>query len=255
MLTVGRTNMDNLMNLVVFDVDGTLVASVGVDETCFVQSFADVFDIREVETNWLEYQHQTDSGLTFEILDKHRHREPTAKDVGLLKDRFFAILSDAIKVAGITSIPGASQALASLSSDPHWCIAIATGGWSKAARLKLSSAGLHVESLPFASADDSFDRSVIVRKAVQLAKQRCGTEEFANITYVGDGVWDARSAKELGIAFIGVGNQDRQAELLAEGASRVVPDLRDIVSVLQSFQGVERTAQQGVGRSVLASLG
>ena len=37
----------------------------------------------------------------------------------------------------------------------------------------------------------------------------------------------------------GVGNQDRQAELLAEGASRVVPDLRNIVSVLQSFQGVE----------------
>ena len=55
------------MNLAIFDIDGTLTESVAVDELCFVQAFRDVLDIGSINTNWLDYHFQTDSGLTLEI--------------------------------------------------------------------------------------------------------------------------------------------------------------------------------------------
>ena len=62
------------MDLVIFDVDGTLVDSVGVDDRCFVQAFDDALGIRVAQTNWLEYQYQTDSGLAREIFCQHLGR-------------------------------------------------------------------------------------------------------------------------------------------------------------------------------------
>ena len=48
-------------SLVIFDIDGTLTESVAVDDFCFVQAFRDVLGIERINTNWLEYQFQTDS--------------------------------------------------------------------------------------------------------------------------------------------------------------------------------------------------
>jgi hypothetical protein len=55
------------MNLAIFDIDGTLTESVAVDEVCFVQAFWDVLGIERINTNWLDYNFQTDSGLALEI--------------------------------------------------------------------------------------------------------------------------------------------------------------------------------------------
>ena len=47
------------MKLLVCDLDGTLARSVAVDEECFIKAFADVFDIRDLNTTWMEYEHVT----------------------------------------------------------------------------------------------------------------------------------------------------------------------------------------------------
>jgi phosphoglycolate phosphatase-like HAD superfamily hydrolase len=52
-------------------------------------------------------------------------------------------------------------------------------------------------------------------------------EVFACIVYVGDGVWDARACRALGIPFIGVGSGVRAARLASEGAVRVFKDLSE----------------------------
>jgi hypothetical protein len=41
------------MNLAIFDIDGTLSESVGVDEACFVQVFRDVLGIERINTKWV----------------------------------------------------------------------------------------------------------------------------------------------------------------------------------------------------------
>src|SRR5262249_52198825 len=64
------------MNLAIFDIDGTLTESVAVDERCFVQAFREVLAIGRINTNWLDYPFQTDSGLALEICRRHLGREP-----------------------------------------------------------------------------------------------------------------------------------------------------------------------------------
>jgi phosphoglycolate phosphatase-like HAD superfamily hydrolase len=44
---------------------------------------------------------------------------------------------------------------------------------------------------------------------------------------VGDGVWDARACRSLGIPFIGIGTGSRAKRLSAEGAVCVFPDFSD----------------------------
>ena len=43
-----------------------------------------------------------------------------------------------------------------------------------------------------------------------------GKNEAENTVYVGDGAWDARAARKLGIGFVGVRHDGRRARLHAE---------------------------------------
>ena len=64
------------MKLVVFDLDGTLTATSAVDETCFVQAFADSLNIHRLSTNWLDYDHATDTAVARQAFLKQFGREP-----------------------------------------------------------------------------------------------------------------------------------------------------------------------------------
>jgi phosphoglycolate phosphatase-like HAD superfamily hydrolase len=87
---------------------------------------------------------------------------------------------------------------------------------------------------PAASADDALDRESIMRLSIQRAAASYG-ESFARVVYVGDGVWDARACRALGIPFIGIGSGARAARLASEGAIRVFQDLSDSDLFLESL--------------------
>ena len=70
-----------------------------------------------------------------------------------------------------------------------------------------------------------------------LAEKRAlaasGIDRFASRTYVGDGIWDLRAARELGYGFIGLAQDGRADALLAAGANHLVPDLtQDALTVI-----------------------
>ena len=230
------------MNLSIFDIDGTLTESVAVDEVCFVQAFRDVLGIERINTNWLDYNFQTDSGLALEICRNHLGRDPSGAEISRLQSRFVALLCAAVEGDGkpIREIPGASALLELLEEHPRWHVAIATGGWNVSARFKLASAGLVVDALPWASADDAFDRVDILRTAIRRAGQLQGRVAFEKVVYVGDGVWDVRAAKALGVGFLGLAAGKKAGRLVAEGASCVLPDLADSVRVVGCLEAVAR---------------
>jgi beta-phosphoglucomutase-like phosphatase (HAD superfamily) len=230
------------MNLAIFDIDGTLTESVAVDEFCFVQAFRDVLGIDGINTNWLEYNFQTDSGLALEICRKHVGRDPSAVEINCLQSRFAELLCAAVEEAGrpIRQIPGAAPFLHWLRAHARWHVAIATGGWNVSARFKLASAGLSVDGIPWASADDAIDRVDILRKAIQRAGLHYGQDAFEKVVYIGDGVWDVRAAKALGIGFLGVAAGHKAGRLMEEGASCVLPDFSDPVWVSDCLERVAR---------------
>jgi putative acetyltransferase len=240
------------VNLAIFDIDGTLTESVAVDEVCFVQAFRDVLGIKRINTDWLEYNFQTDSGLTLEICRNHLGRDPSAAEIRRLQDRFVELLCAAVEEAGrpIRQIPGAAPFLHWLRAHARWHVAIATGGWAVSARFKLASAGLPLDGLPWASADDALDRVDILRTAIRRAGKHYAQDTFGKVIYVGDGVWDVRAAKALGIGFLGLATDNKAGRLVKEGASCVLPDFLDPVRVSECLEEVARNPIREGGMSV-----
>ncbi len=103
----------------------------------------------------------------------------------------------------------------------HWQRA----GCALSAELKLKRAGLPFTAIPFASSNDAVSREDILLTAANRAAEKYATQ-FASVTYVGDGVWDAKAARELGWRFIGIGSGGQADRLRQAGAEIVVPDYR-----------------------------
>jgi phosphoglycolate phosphatase-like HAD superfamily hydrolase len=232
--------MAGTRNLAIFDIDGTLTESVAIDDVCFVQAFRDVFGIKGINTDWLDYSFQTDSGLALEICRNHLGRDPGDSEIGCLQARFMQLLCAAVEESGhpMREIPGASALLRRLQAHPCWQVAIATGGWNVSARFKLASGRLPVDGLPWASADDACDRAEILRTAIRRAGRHDGDGAFERVVYVGDGVWDIRAAKALGIGFLGLAAGVKAGRLVGEGASCVLPDFSDALRVNECLERV-----------------
>lgn len=223
------------MQLVIFDIDGTLTNTYKIDENCFVRAFALEFGIFGIQTNWAEYAHTTDSGITQQIFLEKLKRLPSNEELVRIEARFISLLQEAFinNQDLFSEIPGSANVLAKLQLNPDWCVAIATGGWCESAKLKLQKANLQIEGIPLASANDALSREDIIKTAIIKAKNIYQVEKFQKIVFVGDGVWDVKAAYQLNIAFIGIGD----TKLTNVGATKVMKDftkLEEFMKILQA---------------------
>ena len=69
------------MNLVMFDVDGTLTATTAVDHLCYVQAVTEALGIRNFDTNWTQYRNVTDQGCLEEIILTHARRQVKSQEI------------------------------------------------------------------------------------------------------------------------------------------------------------------------------
>jgi phosphoglycolate phosphatase-like HAD superfamily hydrolase len=222
------------MHLVMFDIDGTLTETTEVDGECFVRSFMDVFGFGDIDTDWSHYRHTTDSGILHDVYASRTGRPPAAQEVSRFQQHFIQLLTAASAQSPFASVAGGVQLLSRLSSSGTHRVSLATGSWRDSARLKMTSAGMCFDGHPAASADDALDRESIMRLSMQRAAEWYG-EVFACTVYVGDGVWDARACRALGVPFIAVGSGVQAARLASEGAVRVFQDLSESDLFLESL--------------------
>jgi len=196
------------MHLVMFDIDGTLTETMNIDEECFVRSFKDVFGFADIDTDWSHYPRTTDYGIFHDVFTSRIGRSPTAQEVSQFRQHFIQLLAAASSQSPIAPIAGADRLLSGLTQSGSHRVSLATGGWRDSARLKMASAGMCFDDHPAASADDALDRESIMRLSKQRAAARY-RESFAGSVYVGDGIWDARACRSVGIPFIGIGRGSR----------------------------------------------
>jgi phosphoglycolate phosphatase-like HAD superfamily hydrolase len=229
------------MHLVMFDIDGTLTETMKVDEECFVRSFKDVFGLTDIDTDWSHYPRTTDSGIFHDVFTLGIGWSPSAQEVSRFRQHFIQSLADASSLSPFTPVAGADRLLSRLAQGGSHRVSLATGGWGDSARLKMARAGMCFDDHPAASADDALDRESIMRLSRQRAAERYG-ESFACTVYVGDGVWDARACRSVGIPFIGIGTGSRGTRLSAEGAVCVFPDFSDVDLFLRSLYEITNGA-------------
>ena len=219
-----------------------MTATNAVDDECFARAAADILQVAPGAIDWSGTPHVTDAAIARYLWARCRARAAEAHELAEIQQRFLAILG-----AEVTRAPKRFVAIAGASSlFPHlrragWHVALATGGWLASATLKLRAAGVFATDLPIACADDADSREDIVRLAWQRAEAHAGVA-FQRVVSVGDAPWDVRTARSLGLPFVGVGTEMRADRLRAEGARTIVPDFSDAAAVLAALGCAEPTA-------------
>jgi phosphoglycolate phosphatase-like HAD superfamily hydrolase len=231
--------MPSRHTFILFDVDGTLVDSMGLEEECFSGAVLDHLGVDSIDTDWSSYRHTTDPGILNELYERLMTRLPTATEVEAFQDLFVGKLAAAI--AGdpnrCREIRGARNLIAMLRQSASFAVGIATGAWQRPISLKLKAADVDIDGLPFASGDDAFDR----RSIFEIALKRAASS-FGRVVVVGDGVWDVDAARSIGAAFVGLGSGERADRLIGAGATDVIADYQDISNTIARIEGAKSPA-------------
>lgn len=210
--------------LVLFDVDGTLTLTESLDAEAYARAFRAVFGADLPGADWSGYRFPTDRGIAEEAVGRLR-LDPGR--IPLFQRRFASDLSRRLGRGGARPVAGASEMLDRLERDGH-AVALATGAWERSARLKLGAAGIRIGRRILVGSDFHPDRKEVLREA----RRRSGGATSAR--YVGDGLWDVRAARAVGLPFVGV-DAAGTGELRAAGVDTVVEDYRDQEAFLSAL--------------------
>lgn len=191
------------MNLIIFDIDGTLTDSVKIHIGAFRKALK-ILGVKEEGFNFKTYKHHTDSYISKVIYEGHVQK-PFDTEV---QEQFANILFSEINQHKIEEIKGASQLIQNLQKNENYGICYATGSLLEPAKLKLEAIGATYDPLQLVPSNDIYERENIVSKAIENAKKFYKVEQFDKIYSIGDGLWDLKTAQNLGLEFIGIGEEN-----------------------------------------------
>ena len=220
--------------IAVFDIDGTLTDTMGVDIECYIAAVREVVGI-EIPKQWEAYDEITDAAVLETACRLRDFPRPTPDLQRRTALRLAGMLREALASTPhrFQPIPGARDVF-DLVRRAGWRVAMATGAWRPSAMVKLDGAEIPSEGVPLATCSEETARRDIILRAVA---QVDGTPS-SEVVYVGDGTWDGRAAASLGYGFIGIGRGDRAEALRSAGAGAVFEDLSDGAALLDALERV-----------------
>ena len=215
--------------LAIFDVDGTLLDNMEVEDACYSAALCEVLELPSLDTDWTHYEHVSDAAIAVEAYRRHYGAAPSAAQLEATSARFVRLLAEAhdTDTGVIRAMNGAARLFEALARH-GWAVAIATGAWRRASELKMSAAGLRYEGVPMATSEDGPARASIVFAARVRAELHHAVDRFDRVVSIGDGLWDVLAARDLGLPFVGIGRGVRANGLRAAGVGVILEDYADI---------------------------
>ncbi len=209
--------------LAIFDVDGTIIDSQGVEGECYAAAIAAVSGHEIPTDDWARFAEPTSSGIVRELLAGHPRSAAMEDEI---RQDFVRRLHEAqprfpAEFSGIRGIASFFEALRRAGIS----IAIATGGFRDEAAFKLQCGGWRLDDFPHATSSDTPRR----RDIIALAASRAGVD-LAAAVYIADGPWDVTASEALGVPMIGVGR--RIERLRALGVRYVFRDYTDSAAMI-----------------------
>lgn len=208
-------------NLIIFDVDGTLVGGERHDWACFDQAIADVTGFTPTQEFFDALPEITAQAIAEAAIRAANH-EPGMGLEERIRNEYLRRLR-AVHASDPRAFParnGVVALLSRLNTLPGVGVAIATGDWLATTSFKLAAAGIDVSGYPMATSSDCPRRSDIIKLAATRAAR-----SLVDVIYVGDGVWDVRACRDLGVRFVGTGT--RPHLLKAAGAQHILEVLEE----------------------------
>jgi phosphoglycolate phosphatase-like HAD superfamily hydrolase len=189
--------------LIIFDVDGTLVGGESHDWACFDQAIHSVLGFEPTQAFFDSLPEITAQAIAEASIRVANRVLGTGLEERLHDEYLRRLrLVHSRDPQAFPARSGVLTLLSHLSSLSGVGVAIATGDWHATASFKLAAAGIDVSRYPMATSSDVPRRSDIIR----LAAQRAG-RSLSDVVYVGDGIWDLKASRDLGVGFIGTGSR------------------------------------------------
>jgi phosphoglycolate phosphatase len=212
--------------ILLFDIDGTLVATGGAGAVAWRQAFEELHGI-PADIGKFTDAGMTDPEVGAKTFEAVLRRSPTARELAQLLQRRLEHLPEAVERSeGYEVLPGVPERLRQLSHDGH-LLGLITGNGDGAAFVKLSRGDLMRWFTFGAYATAGADRPTLVRLAVERAEATLGRDvPNADIFVIGDTPLDIDAAHAAGCSAIGVATGHYDASALREaGADHVLESL------------------------------
>ncbi len=231
------------MNLVIFDVDGTLVHSDRRDSQSFAATYQMLYDRPFPSIDWTKYPHVTDTTIFSTVIREHFKRAVDATEVTVFQREYITRLKTERQQNGsaFQEVIAARRTVKRLLRE-GFHVGIATGGWLKPAKVKLRHVGISPDELFLSAADGKTTREAIIEAVLeQVQAQQLQPER---IVYVGDALWDVTTTRNMGLNFIGIRHKGDVDILQQAGASHVLRNYASYEQFLEAFHQSEPPKNQ-----------
>ncbi len=218
-----------MIRLVLFDIDGTLIASGGAGVRAFAAAAEHGFQ-RPGVTRGLTFAGRTDTSLVRELF-LGLGIEASPANIAHFLDTYLHWLERFLHELPGRVLPGVHDALATLRALPEPpVLALLTGNIRRGAELKLRRYALWDEFVLGAFADDHEDRNQIAALARRRGIEHLGRElEGSEILVVGDTPHDITCARHIGAPCLAVATGGFSVDQLrAHAPAWSVPDLAQV---------------------------
>ncbi|MBN2200531.1 haloacid dehalogenase-like hydrolase [bacterium] len=225
------------MNLLLFDIDGTLLLSGGAGKVAMERSFETVWGIRDA-LRTVPLMGRTDPGIVRQVLQENGFPQDDSK-IEKFREYYFWYLEEEIGLdrPGKALCPGVLPLLKALSGAQNIELGLLTGNWRYSGLIKLRYFGIDGFFRIGAYADDSMNRDALVPVAMERFRQAHGMSPAPETVFViGDTPFDIRCGKPHGVRTVAVATGVHAAdELQAEFPDFLFADLThtdEVVNVL-----------------------
>jgi phosphoglycolate phosphatase len=223
---------EHARNLVLFDIDGTLLRTEGAGVAAMLRAFSRLHGERGFSFEGVEIAGALD-GLLFARM-MAQHGLPGDEGTHAEFQRIYADeLARALTPSVVRRMPGTTELVGALR-DAGAGVGLLTGNYERTAHLKIALVGFDRTHFPFgAFGADGPSRRHLTPVAIERAAAHLGRSfDPARVTIIGDTPHDIDCAKAHGCRALGVGTGPYSPErLVAAGADLAVADLADLAAV------------------------
>lgn len=178
--------------------------------------------IQDIDTDYNNYKHHTDS---YALRYNYERNFQESFSENLLKDFENSLMEQMLQFDPVKEINGAKSLIQFFrNNEIPFCFA--TGALPKPAILKLQQCDIWHDELLLATSMTHESREGFVMDAIEKAKTFYDTSIFTNIVSVGDGLWDLKTAQNLSLDFVGIGDKNKE-KLIKNGATKCYVDIEE----------------------------
>ena len=223
------------MRLLLFDIDGTLIASGGAGRDAIADAFATEYGLSGLDG--VQIDGRTDTGI-FEQALTLAGVDPTPAAVDRMTAAYLARLPEALRTHDGRVLDGVVELLDALEGSDA-VVGLATGNVVRGAELKLRYYGLWERFRGGGFGDVSSDRTKVLAAAVEVLAEAGGVDiAEASPVVIGDTPRDVSAGHAIGARVLAVATGNYGVDALREsGADFVLPDLRDTEAALAILLG------------------